>query len=287
LSGALVGDPQKLVSGGFGDSDSRALSFPQATFAVGLGAFGRNFTDCRVRYGEFLALSGIAACQPTDGTTVPDYVISAGALVPEVQVLYALSGKGNFSQLLRFEALPEPPGRVTLAELAETALELTGAETIGLAMVAESAGLVGAALKQSPANLDGQGSPLGFPAVRDWLSFTADRAFDRTLVVVVGAASRATPPVWAPLLRPIGPGTGAAGHFHAAVFPYRPLQRGELSLHPTVNALFGSESILGLLHLLADDREIEGVGQSDFLRGACWFGPFSAIRAYHEPFSRG
>ena len=31
------------------------------------------------------------------------------------------------------------------------------------------------------------------PAVRDWLSFTADRAFDRTLVVVVGAGLTVSP----------------------------------------------------------------------------------------------
>jgi hypothetical protein len=30
-----------------------------------------------------------------------------------------------------------------------------------------------------------------------------------------------------------------------------------------------------LLHLLADDRQFEGVGQSEFMRGACWMGPIA------------
>jgi hypothetical protein len=53
------------------------------------------------------------------------------------------------------------------------------------------------------------------------------------------------------------------------------LQRGELNLHTVVHGLFTSEPIEGLLHLLPDDREITGVGQSEFLRGALWVGPVS------------
>jgi hypothetical protein len=30
-----------------------------------------------------------------------------------------------------------------------------------------------------------------------------------------------------------------------------------------------------LLHLLNDDREFEGLGQSEFMRGACWIGPIA------------
>jgi hypothetical protein len=140
-------------------------------------------------------------------------------------------------------------------------------------MIAESAGLVGAALHQSPAKNTSGESPLNFPAVRDWLSFTAERAFDRTLCVVVGIASREEIAPLKSVLRPIGAGTKAIGHLHAAVFPYRPLQRGEISLHAAVNGLFTTESLQSLLHLLPDDREINGVGQSEFLRGALWVGP--------------
>jgi hypothetical protein len=28
-----------------------------------------------------------------------------------------------------------------------------------------------------------------------------------------------------------------------------------------------------VMHLLADEREFEGVGQTDLMRGACWLGP--------------
>ena len=37
--------------------------------------------------------------------------------------------------------------------------------------------------------------------------------------------------------------------------------------------LFETESLLGVLHLLNDTREVVGIGQSEFIRGACWAGP--------------
>jgi hypothetical protein len=74
-------------------------------------------------------------------------------------------------------------------------------------------------------------------------------------------------------MRRIGPGTSAQGHFHAAIFPYRPLPRGNLPLTESVANLLATESAQAVVHLLADEREFEGVGQTDLMRGACWVGP--------------
>jgi hypothetical protein len=65
------------------------------------------------------------------------------------------------------------------------------------------------------------------------------------------------------------------GHFHAAAFPYRPLRKGKVDLVHTVQPLFESEQVLGLLHLLNDWRELSGAGESRFLRGACWCAPLT------------
>ena len=65
------------------------------------------------------------------------------------------------------------------------------------------------------------------------------------------------------------------GHFHAATFSYGPLKRGRIDLNETVATLFETESLVGVLHLLHDTREVVGIGQSEFTRGACWAGPAS------------
>jgi len=69
------------------------------------------------------------------------------------------------------------------------------------------------------------------------------------------------------------------GHFHAALFPYRPVQRGELNLDKVIGGLLATDSAQTLLHLLADDRQFEGIGQSEFMRGACWVGPIAEFLA--------
>ena len=43
----------------------------------------------------------------------------------------------------------------------------------------------------------------------------------------------------------------------------------------TVNGLFESESLMGLLHLLNDDRP-GAAGQSEFTRGVCWVTPIAS-----------
>jgi hypothetical protein len=135
---------------------------------------------------------------------------------------------------------------------------------------------VGATLRQSPALAAGQ-SPWNFPGVRDWLSFTTERSDERNVVLIVGFAERDPLSDSAAFLRRIGPGTKALGHFHAAVFPYRPLPKGNLDLKESVASLLGTESAKTVMHLLADERDFEGVGQTDLMRGACWVGPMRIL----------
>ena len=272
LTFELIGDPGLLKSCSFGPKDCRPLKFPPPTFGLGLGAFGHGFEDAQSRFGEFLAVGGSAAYLPTDGTNVPDFMVCSGDLVPEVNVLYGLRCEGGFTHLLRFEtANVESP--VTLLELVVTALDVSDASAIGMVMVAESAGLVGAALRRSPAKAAiTNASAFQYPEIRTWLSFSTERLYSRSLALISGlAASSASEPL-APMLRRMGSEASPVGHFHAAAFSYRPLKKGDIDLKTTVSTLFETETLQGVLHLLTDDREAAGAQQSEFVRGACWIG---------------
>jgi anti-anti-sigma factor len=280
--GALVfrriGDPGLLKGCRFGPEDCRMVAFPPSTFGLGLGAFGDNFEDAQTRFGEFLAVGGSAAYLPTDGTNVPDFMVSTGELVPDVNVLYGLRCEGGFTHVLRFEATSaESP--ISLAELVRTTLEISGAPLIGMVMVAESAGLVGAALRRSPAAAGGvNDAPFKYPEVRSWLSFSTERLYSRSLVLVSGVAAASECASLTPMLRPVGAEAWPQGHFHAAAFSYRPLKKGTIDLNAAVTTLFETETLQGVLHLLIDDREAAGPQQSEFVRGACWIGAASEIR---------
>ena len=257
-------------------SDSRSVPFPEQTFAVGLGAFGGNFSECKDRFGEFLTVAGAAAYLPTDGSNVPDYLLTTGTFVPSVEVLYALACRGQFAHLARFENKKETRP-VTLIDLLTTSFDIARTDTIGVVIVAESAGLMGAALRRSPALGPSAEAPFTHPQIRQWLSFTAERAYSRCLTLVTGVATRNAAPALAPFVRPLGKETDLSGHFHAAAFSYRPLQKGALDPKTTITTMFAAETLQGVLHLFNDDREAVGAGQSEFVRGACWIGPVVAV----------
>jgi len=160
-----------------------------------------------------------------------------------------------------------------------TALELTGANRLGMVLATETVGLIGAALRRSPALEAAEDAPFAHREIRNWLTFTAERAFPHCVALIVGVAARQPCPELAPLLRPLGSDGTLLGHFHAAAFSYRSLPKGSIELARTVAALFETQRLQGLLHLLGDQREQTGLGESEFLRGACWFGPIEDIAA--------
>ncbi len=268
----LIGEPGRLAEG-FGAEDCHNLTFPVSGFGLGIGAFGGGFDDCSGRFGELLAVAGAAVYQPTDGTNVPDFLLAKGAAGPETCLLYGLACSGSLSTHVRFQATDRP---IEVSTLAAAALDLVKAEAVGIVAVAETAGLVGAALRRSPA-LDSERPDLSFPQVREWLSFTSDRAWPGCQALIVGVAVRsgAAEGVLAPFLRPVG-SDDISGHFHAAAFSYRPLPRGPLELEAVVGGLFETEALRGLLHLVHDDRASDGLGESQLRRGALWLAPLSA-----------
>jgi anti-anti-sigma factor len=254
------------------DGAAAALPCPESRFAFGIGAFGANDADCRDRFGEFVAVAGAAGYLPGDETEVPDYLVASDAEAVEIRALQAIACDGAFRQQIRFDVRP-PASAVTLGELAAAAVEMAGGAA-GLAIIAETAGLVGASLRRSPARA-GAGEFFAFPAVRARLTFTSERAFARSLALVAGVVQRGDGPLGAGHVRPLD-GTGTLlGHFHAAVFPYHPFRKGRLDLKETVRTLFDGGGPLGLLHLLHDDRQIVGVGDSEFTRGTCWIAPLA------------
>jgi len=272
LKSRLVGNPALLRGSQFRKENCLSWAFPETAFAVGVGALGDTYEDSEGRFGEFLAASGAVAYLPTDGTNVPDYFVPAHSSVPEVQVEFA----GPFAKMARFEAKKDA-GPLGLTPLVEAGLEFTGSKRIGFVMAAETAGLMGAALRRPPSLASSAGAPFQFPEVRKWLGFTAERAFARSLTLVVGIAAQGDAGALTPVLRPLGSKPNFIGHFHAAAFTYRPVQKGEIDLKETVRSLFKTQSLQGVLHLLSDDRSIHGAGESEFLRGAFWAGPISEI----------
>ena len=280
-----IGNPRLLECCGFEEEHCRMMEFPESSFAIGLGALGEHFADCKDRFGEFISAAGAVAYQPTDGTNVPDFLVGGGISLPEVQVCYAIACHGAkaqpFRNLIRFEA-QKNGAPVRLSQLLERCLDFSNAQQIGVVMIAESAGLIGAALRRSPvtpASTASESAPFAFPRIRDWLSFTAEPAFSRSVVLIAGIAIQGDAAAVTQVVRPFPspPTLSLSGHLHAAAFSYRPIQKGEIQLKSSIRTLFERQTLEGILHLLSDSRVISGSGESELIRGACWVAPISNV----------
>src|SRR5215472_2180520 len=286
-----LGDAGLLRQSHFKKENCRTVEFPDFRFGIGLGALGEHFEDCQGRLGELLAAAGAVAYLPTDGTNIADYVVAGGNSTPEAQICYGIICQGStpqpFSHLVRFEAKKEA-GAIGIDEISEAVIKIAATARLGLVMVAEAASLVGAALRRSPAQPASESVRFQFPEIRDWLTFTGDRAYIRCVALVVGVALAGDAGELAPMVRSLEhAGANATrpmtGHFHAAAFSYRPLQKGKIDLTRTVKGLFEEQALQGVLHLLSEYRTIGGAGQSEFVRGACWIAPIDEILPEGNP----
>jgi anti-anti-sigma factor len=276
-----LGNPSLLDGGRFTADNCPTIVLPSNAYALGVGALGRDYPDCHLRFGEFVAAAGVAAYLPTDGTNVPDYLSLGDNASPTVRLCYGLAFEGLFARLIRFE-VQRDLAAVSLAELIETAFEQVGADAVGMLLVAESAGLMGASMHRSPALEDTPDARFSHPHVRTWLSFTGEHVYREATALIVGVAQRTelrggSGPSLGPWLRPLAVTDSPIGHFHAAVFSPRTLPKGEIEVQPTVAGLFGQQRLQTILHLLGDYRETAGLGESEFTRGACWVGPITDI----------
>jgi hypothetical protein len=246
-------------------------------FGLGIGALGSECSECASRFGELLAAAGSVAYLPSEGAQTPDFDLGLAGRAPVAVLGSGLVCDGTFAQLARFSAQPDTEG-VSLAELARVCLDAVRGDTVGIVMLAETAGLVGACLRRSPATavpaiaFDVQGA-------RDWLGTTPQPIHEGTTALVVGIASRAPHRLLAPQLRPLGGQPGLVGHFHAVVFTYRPVPQRTVDLRVLVTKLFSQQRIRGVLHLLSDDRSGAGAGESEFRRGLCWASPVTSVVA--------
>jgi stage II sporulation protein AA (anti-sigma F factor antagonist) len=271
----LVGSPHAFFSGNCRPEDCHPFEFPEGTIALGLGALGTTPNDCLPRFGEFFAAGGVAAYLPTDGALVSDYQVGTREHPPRGLLVHGLVCTGSSSHLGRFRTQPDRD-RVPLSELAEVVLETAGTEAVGVVIAAETASLVGTALKQ-PAGLPGRPSFNYAPSLEEILAFSPEPGFARMTTVVTGVVARAPVPPLAEFLRPLGGTQGLHGHFHAVVFPHYPLPQRTVGFQSLVLRMFGSLKVRTILHLLADDRGAQGAGESSFLRGLCWLSPITSI----------
>ncbi len=248
----------------------KRVQFPTDRLALGIGSSAGSEVEAQDRYGEFLAVAGNVVYQPPEEQGHPDYLIAEKQYVPQMHCLQLLSMSGEPGGLQRFaptEKMPFYPVSLLLKDM----LNETGGKAIAFVVAGEIEGLVGCFLIRSPGVLQ-ESRKIGFPEVRDWLSFCSERSYPHQQALIVGVAARTADVSGRKMLSVLPSCPELSAHIHGAVFPYQPLQNGEIELAATVRKIFNGASPLAVMHLVDDDRPVIGLGESALIRGAGWFG---------------
>ncbi len=239
-------------------------------WAIGHGCLGADSPLAQA--GELLALDGLALCLPGDDPQHPDWLSQEGGLVPRVGLVHGLYASGAFRYLLRFGLHPDTPP-LRLSELAQVALACCECDSVAWVMIAETAHLIGAALQVSASARESDF--FNFPSIRDRLLFTAEPAFTDETCVLAGIIARDANGPLAKQLRSYDDESGLAMHNHAGVMPFMPVRKGLIELGESLQRLMDTQTVRGVLHLLNDDRDGIGAGESFLRRGAIWCAPVS------------
>jgi len=276
LKAEICGAADDVLLGRFSEATSRSV--PRHAFGLGLAALADDRPLPAIA-GEMLAACGAVFHRSPQPFAAIDYSLAEGNLVPDVQMASGLIWEGLPAGRAGFEPADEEPA-VQFDELATAVLEQSKAECVAMVIVAEVHGLVGVELIRPLGEATHDDHPqTSDPAVAArWLSFSREPVHARHTALIVGVVTRGRPagPL-AEFVRPLGV-SGPLGHAHAAIFPLRPLKRGGADLVATVDDLAASTP-LAVMHLLGDPQPVFGSGQSDFVRGCCWFAPLSVIEA--------
>jgi len=267
----LTGNPALSLTSGYTSDENQKFKFKSNQYGLGIGAIGDGFEDCKIRYGEFLAVGDALVYKPSDGSKIPDYMVRTGKLEPEINALYSLKGEGSFANRIIFESLAINSG-ITISDLMSGIAASSRQKQFLFLIIAESDGLVGASLNAPPVG----GNPLfEFPAIRENIHFTTEPAYSKMLTISLGVYAIDPDEKLSPFLRPEKTGSSSFIHTHTAVFPYQSLPKNEKSAVKLVRHLFESSHVLDVLHLVNDSREIAGIGESTFKQGVAWIGKLS------------
>lgn len=249
----------------------KTIVFTRNTFALGIGSSLSGVAGATGQYGEFMALCGNLAYQAPDEKGRPDYLLGINEFVPEIQAIEALCCEGEMSHLFRFSPEDDKPD-IPVSELAVQAIEITGSSAASFVIMAETGGLVGARLIQSPGKIGTAPIP-GSLEIRNWLSFCGERVYGGEQVLVFGVVAKTAGAENKLPLKQLPSNKELAVHMHAIVFPYQPLPNGNIDLKQQVDKFFAGPPPVALMHLIDDDRPVQGLGESSFIRGACWCAP--------------
>ncbi|OFX74437.1 MAG: hypothetical protein A2X12_08715 [Bacteroidetes bacterium GWE2_29_8] len=263
---SVYGNPDKLTSMNFSKDDSLSLEFNGNKYGIGMGCIATNYDDCNNNFGEFIAVHDFVAYLPPNSKHKPDFILKTGNLIPVINMLYGITCQGTFSKSIHFDSGKQS---ATLSSILQSISQISNYETYFYVMIAETDGLIGAAINTQTNN--STQNIFDYPEIKEKLYFNTEPIYEKMLTLVTGIVTKNKQGQLNKFVRPLNStSSDLLAHSHAAIFDYMPLKKRTTSLSEMLKDLLENKELVDILHLINDDRIINGSGESKFTKGHCW-----------------
>lgn len=254
----IIGRQDKLPMAQY-DMEDVNRSRPDAMeFGTGLAALGESYDEYKHYFGEALILNRSFFYYPAVKHPAVDFMLCTGEQ-PNLQYnfLHGFGFTGPFQCVLSFEGTD---GLVPLQGLVNALFGISGADVIGIVLLAESKGFWGMNLKKVPIreNRPQNGKDI-FDAENftSWMNFPVEPAHSNHIIAAAGIAVKeggAVPPAVQNLV------AGESNfHLHAGVFEKQPLNRNIDSFDKELMRIITECEVYRIQHVLGKTKFSNGM----------------------------
>lgn len=246
---SVIGSQSSLASSAYSERDVITVKAADIRFGAGLAAFGDQFEDYKMLFGESIVIDHSLFFLPAIKNPAVDYMIqTADDSAIEYKFLNGFGFCGSLNLIASFQGIGS---LVELSGLVKAAFHLSESSVLGLVFLAESKGLYGMHLKKAPIaeNKPPNGHDIfdsrNFP---EWINFPIEPGDFNSIVLGVGIALRDRENAAPELLSLIPQGSNC--HTHAGIFSKEPLSRDIAHFEAEIKRVITEVEVQKVQHLL-------------------------------------
>lgn len=248
----IIGSQEKFTNSEYSEEDVVTVKARNIQFGAGLAAYGEEYGDYRDFFGESIVLDHNLYFYPAVRRPAVDFMLAGGDSDSSYRFLHGFGFSGSFRYIVSLESAE---GFLDLNGIVQTLLEISSANCIGVALIAESKGIWGMHVRKVPTagNRPENGLAITAPDnFREWMSYPVEPGDFNHIIAGAGIAvrdrNRESPEVQA-----LFPREGGA-HFHAGIFGQEPLNRSVSGFDAELQRVLTELEVFRVQHILGQSR---------------------------------
>ena len=249
----LFGDVSKLANAEYAQSDVLNIPANDLRFCCGLAAIGDEYQDYKQFFGEALSIENNFFTYPATKNPNPDYMNNIDKSSNFMgNFLYGFAFGGEYSKVVRVKSESQS---YSLAELIGLAKHVSDSNVFGIAIIAESAGVLGMNIKKVPLLELAVGKPIDIYSNElfyDWFDFPIEHSDYEAVMLAVGVVAKSMDELPNDLRRAFS--GKSDNHIHSIMFENGLVSRNMEDFSKEISRITTELEPQKIQHLLDDTR---------------------------------